>query len=1140
MNRIKRSIINKVGFLIILILLAVGGILTVNAISFFDVKNSLESMIDHDVARITENTRLNDNLRNSIAQSELLINTFTERRNTLVDEKDRLIEEIKADIEHLNTDRAASEQLFKSYLDRLTEIFDDCERINGLLTDIGLTEMSLDTELAALDDTVIEKELTVADEDSAESASINQLAIMLPGYREIFFEIILEFINARIAYLSANEIKQNHEQRILTLLEEFDIGLRSMPIAWKEVIPFIRKLTELTAQYNSLMVEVFQNMREFHDHYVDLKRIQKGIITETASINDQIIKNTQAIRTKTTSNITASIRTTMFFSGTIIVILFIIGALTIKLVHPIKSLSAGAEKIGAGDLDYKVTIASDDEIGQLAESFNRMTENLLKTTVSKDYVQNIFDSMNEALIVFTPEGRIESVNRAGYELLGYEESELFGKPAGKIMSEAEALTTAGDIPETTARQSALRNVEKVFVAKDGREIPVLFSRSLMSGSDGSIQGLVCVATDISDLKIAQAALKTSEANYRLLFDAEPDAIIITDAETKRIVEANPAAMRLYRYSQNEICNLQALSLSAEPEISAKHIQKVLNSGNRGEILNSEQRLHRKKDGTEFPVEIATSFYHREGRKMICAIIRDISRRKQIEDELAAEKERLTVTLRSIGDGVISTDLEGRITSVNKVAETLTGWQEEEAIGLPLSKVFHIVNEFDRKPSEDPVRKVLESGGIVGLANHTLLINKDGKEYVIADSGAPIMDSQSNIIGAVLVFRDITEKRKMEQELINVKKLESLGVLAGGIAHDFNNYLTAIIGNLSLAKTETTPGDRINNRLDEMETASLQAKNLTQQLLTFARGGEPVKKRTKLNEVIINSATFSLRGSNVRCEFDISDDLLPADVDEGQIGQVINNLVLNADQSMPEGGIIQIIAESTTLPDENELPLQPGPYIKVSIRDHGVGIRPEDLTKVFDPYFTTKQKGSGLGLTVAYSIIDKHNGRITVNSKLGHGTTFSIYLPATIKTADRTAKEDNRLFTGEGKILVMDDEEFILDVATRMLSKLGYEVAVADDGQKAIEMYRQAQKSGEPFDAVIMDLTVPGGMGGKAAIQKLLDMNPDIKAIVSSGYSNDPIMSNFRGYGFSGVIKKPYRLSDLSEVMRSVLTGQTET
>jgi CheY-like chemotaxis protein len=264
-----------------------------------------------------------------------------------------------------------------------------------------------------------------------------------------------------------------------------------------------------------------------------------------------------------------------------------------------------------------------------------------------------------------------------------------------------------------------------------------------------------------------------------------------------------------------------------------------------------------------------------------------------------------------------------------------------------------------------------------------------------------------------------------------------------------------------------------------------------------------------------------------------------EVDEGQIGQVINNLVLNADQAMPEGGIIEICAENITLTADNQFSLPPGPYLRTSFRDHGVGIGPDHLPKVFDPYFTTKQKGSGLGLTVAYSIIDKHNGRMTVESELGHGTTFTIYLPASDKPAIQPADEEKRLFIGKGKILVMDDEEFIRGLANQMLSKIGYEVSVAHDGDQAIEMYGQAQNSGEPFDIVIMDLTIPGGMGGKEAIRKLKKLDPNVKALVSSGYSNDPIMSNFRDYGFQGVVKKPYRIQDMSDALRAVLTVKTE-
>ena len=435
-----------------------------------------------------------------------------------------------------------------------------------------------------------------------------------------------------------------------------------------------------------------------------------------------------------------------------------------------------------------------------------------------------------------------------------------------------------------------------------------------------------------------------------------------------------------------------------------------------------------------------------------------------------------------------------------------------------------------------MRNVLKTGGIVGLANHTVLVSRDGNEYIIADSGAPIMNSQNKIIGAVLVFRDITEKRKMEAELIKAQKLESLGVLAGGIAHDFNNFLTAIIGNLSLAKMDCAPGDPTVSRLNEMEKASLQAKNLTQQLLTFSKGGKPVKKLVNLAELVKTSANFSLRGSNVRCDFSIAEDLLPVEVDEGQISQVINNLVLNADHAMPEGGVIEIGSDNITLPQNNEFSLPAGPYNRTSIRDHGLGVRPDHLAKIFDPYFTTKHRGSGLGLTVAYSIVDKHDGRLTVESELGHGAEFTIYLPASEKPISQPVHEEKRLFVGKGRILVMDDEEFIRDVAIKMLGKMGYEVAVAIDGQEAIELYRQALNAGEPFDLVVMDLTIPGGMGGKEAIGKLKKLDPKVKALVSSGYSNDPIMSNFSDYGFQGVVKKPYRIQDMSDALRSVFSG----
>jgi PAS domain S-box-containing protein len=517
----------------------------------------------------------------------------------------------------------------------------------------------------------------------------------------------------------------------------------------------------------------------------------------------------------------------------------------------------------------------------------------------------------------------------------------------------------------------------------------------------------------------------------------------------------------------------------------------------------------------------------------------VVKHKKAVEELAAEKERLNVTLRSVGDGVITTDIGGKIVLMNKVAEKLTGWSQEDAEGKPLEKVFHIVTEKSRQPYDDYFKKVVETGGIIGPERDVILIAKNRRERIIAESAAPIRDQESRIVGVVLVFRDITEKRKIEEELLKASKLESVGILAGGIAHDFNNILTAIIGNLSLARLYDHPGDAISGALTKMEKAALQAKKLTQQLLTFARGGTPIIQTTSITELITESAKFTLRGSNVSCEFFIPPDLWFVNVDEGQMSQVINNLIINADQAMPEGGKIKVSAENITVGEEQTLPIKKGKYVKITIKDRGIGISKEHLERIFDPYFTTKQKGSGFGLAITYSIIKRHQGHITVESEVGVGTTFSIYLPASFEEIPIKEKVEKKIVSGSGKILVMDDEEVVRDVAGEMLKQIGYEVEFARDGAEAIELYNKSKESGNTFDAVILDLTVPGGMGGVETIKKLLEIDPAVKAIVSSGYSNDPVMANFSEYGFAEVVPKPYEIQKVGEVVRKVLVGQKE-
>jgi len=375
---------------------------------------------------------------------------------------------------------------------------------------------------------------------------------------------------------------------------------------------------------------------------------------------------------------------------------------------------------------------------------------------------------------------------------------------------------------------------------------------------------------------------------------------------------------------------------------------------------------------------------------------------------------------------------------------------------------------------------------------------------------------------------------MEEELLKAQKHESISVFAGGIAHDLNNLLTGIIGNISLARGCENPADR-DEKLAEAERESMRIRDLTQQLLTFAKGGTPILHTVAVGGLLKGSTTFALRGSNVRCEFAIPDDLWAVEIDEGQINQVINNLIINAKQAMLDGGTISVHCENIVLDAGRSLPLDAGAYIRISVVDKGTGITQEHLQKIFDPFFTTKQEGSGLGLATSYSIVQKHNGHISVESQIGVGTAFHIYLPASSKqVAIVEEKAEKKPTPGKGRILVMDDEKHLRNLADGVLGSIGYKVTTAIDGEEAIELYEVAMDSGDPFDAVIMDLTIPGGMGGKEAIKKLTEIDPGVKAIVSSGYSTDPVMADFREYGFSGVIAKPYRISELSEVLHGVI------
>lgn len=392
---------------------------------------------------------------------------------------------------------------------------------------------------------------------------------------------------------------------------------------------------------------------------------------------------------------------------------------------------------------------------------------------------------------------------------------------------------------------------------------------------------------------------------------------------------------------------------------------------------------------------------------------------------------------------------------------------------------------------------------------------------------------------IISMTDITDRVRLEEELLKAHKLDSLGVLAGGIAHDFNNILTGIVGNISVVRYGMDGNDPHLEILKEAEKAAFEAKNLAQQLLTFSKGGEPVKRPTVLTQLLNDSAVFATRGSRSKCTFKLDPDISLVNIDSGQISQVISNIVINAVQAMPDGGDIEISAENVQVMAGNtSVPLPPGGYIRIGIKDTGIGIPPTDLPKIFDPYFTTKPTGNGLGLATSYSIIKNHHGYISVDSKSGKGTSFTIYLPAFPGEADIAADDEHaEIKKGHGRILMMDDEEIIRVLGIRLLTQLGYAVESFPDSAQAVERYRQTWGTPEAFDAVILDMTIPGGEGGKETLLKLMEINPNVKAIVSSGYSADPVLANYRAFGFTSILPKPYEIEKISEVLfRVVMKG----
>ncbi len=428
--------------------------------------------------------------------------------------------------------------------------------------------------------------------------------------------------------------------------------------------------------------------------------------------------------------------------------------------------------------------------------------------------------------------------------------------------------------------------------------------------------------------------------------------------------------------------------------------------------------------------------------------------------------------------------------------------------------------------------VKETGEIT--TQEASVVDVDGNDVWFHSTLVPVNDDDGHIDYIMVVSIDVTERKRLNQELIRMEKLESIGILAGGIAHDLNNLLTSVVGNLSLARMCEDAADK-DSKIEDAERASLHLEALSKQLLTFSKGGLPIRQRVELGKLLRGWVTFPLRGSNVTSEYLIASDLWDVNIDEGQINQVITNLVINAKQSMRHGGVIQLTADNVRLEKDAIGTLEAGSYVTIAVHDEGEGIPKEIQHQIFDPFFSTKKAGSGLGLATSHSIVEKHDGCISVESSPGVGSTFTLYLPmAKGKKLVQSKREDADALVGDGRVLLMDDDEMIRELVVDSLARLGYTATTTRNDVETITAYRKAFDSETPFDLVILDLTIPGGDGGREVIRQIKQIDPNVKAIVCSGYSTDPVMANFCDYGFKGRISKPFRIKELAKTVRAVL------
>jgi PAS domain S-box-containing protein len=737
----------------------------------------------------------------------------------------------------------------------------------------------------------------------------------------------------------------------------------------------------------------------------------------------------------------------------------------------------------------------------------------------------LFDQSPYGIVVIDTSGKIVEFNEATHKMLGYSKEEFAGidiydislKSPEETQACIERLISEGKCEfegEYKARNGEIRTIHVISttVALSGRTV------------------FHSIWHDVTEQKRAELALRLSEerlARAQLIAhvgDWEWD--IATNA-----VHWSDELYRIYGYQPGEISPDYALVVDAmHPDSKDVFIGAIDAALSRRRPFEMDYTFYRKDGTTAILHSIGQVVYGPDGNPgRMVGIVQDITEQKRAHEMHRKSREFIRSILDTVDEAFIVVNADYEIVLANSAYGRQVGIPVGEITGKRCYRVSHQNNAPCHEQGEEcAVRHAFEKG-----EPHTCVhkhCGKDGSILYAETKSYPIKDVSGNVVSAIEVINNITDRHLLEEQLLRTQKLEAVGLLAGGIAHDFNNLLQGLFGTISLAKMFSQKDGRPYQMLVEAEKALVQARDLTKQLLTFSKGGEPVKKVISLRSIIHDSVKFALSGSNVDYSFSIDDNLWPVCADGGQINQVMHNIVLNAGDAMPDGGTILIEVNNVIMGEKGGLPLREGKYVRIAVMDTGLGIPESHISRIFDPYFSTKQKGSGLGLTTSFSIVKKHGGLLDVKSDLGVGSTFFIYLPASEEKPPPARDGEEMLLTGKGAVLLMDDDEVVRAMAGYMIRSLGYEVDVAESGEEAIEKYVDALNAERRFDVVILDLTVRGGMGGEDTVKRMSVIDPGVRAIVSSGYSDSAILSNHKDYGFLAVLSKPYAIEELSTVL----------